>query len=89
VLLKVIVDPKSDGSAVKADDDYIVSTNGDKTRRLTTKGWKLLVAWKDGSVSWEPLKDMMFGVELFQFLDDDEETTIGYTYLIVRAPVAH
>jgi hypothetical protein len=26
-------------------------------------------------VSWEPLKYMMFGVELFQFLDDDEETT--------------
>jgi hypothetical protein len=43
-LLKVIVDHKSDGSAVKADDGYIVSANGDKTRRLTTKGWKFLVA---------------------------------------------
>jgi hypothetical protein len=58
VLLKAIVDHKSDGSAVKADDGYIVSSNGNKTRRLTTKGWKLLVEWKDGSVSWEPLKDM-------------------------------
>jgi hypothetical protein len=57
VLLKVIVDHKSDGTAAKADDGYIVSANGSKTRRLTTKGWKLLVAWKDGSVSWEPLKD--------------------------------
>jgi hypothetical protein len=58
LLLKSIVDHKSDGSAVKADDGFIMSKNGNKTRRLTTKGWKLLVEWKDGSVSWEPLKDM-------------------------------
>ena len=50
VLLKAIVDHKSDGSAVKADDGYIVSANGNMSRRLTTKGWKLLVEWKDRGV---------------------------------------
>ena len=26
--------------------------------RRTTKGWQLLVQWKDGSTSWTPLKDL-------------------------------
>ena len=26
--------------------------------RRTTKGWQLLVQWKDGSSSWTPLKDL-------------------------------
>ena len=25
---------------------------------MTTQGWELLVQWKDGSVSWEKLKDL-------------------------------
>ena len=25
---------------------------------MTTKGWKLLCSWKDGSSSWVPLKDL-------------------------------
>ena len=58
VLLQSIVDHKSDGSAVQIDDGMIRSKNGNLSKRLTTKGWKLLVEWKDTSVSWEPLKDM-------------------------------
>jgi hypothetical protein len=59
VILKELVDHKSYGSAVKVDNSYIVSKNGTNwTRRLTTEGWKLLVEWRDGSVSWEPLKDL-------------------------------
>ena len=26
--------------------------------RRTTKGWQLLLQWKDGSTSWTPLKDL-------------------------------
>jgi hypothetical protein len=25
---------------------------------MTTKGWKLLVEWKDGMMDWLPLKDL-------------------------------
>ena len=25
---------------------------------MTTRGWKLQVEWKDGSISWVPLKDL-------------------------------
>jgi hypothetical protein len=55
LILKEIVDHKRDGSAVALDDGYIPGT---ETPRRTTKGWSLLVEWKDGSSSWVPLKDL-------------------------------
>jgi hypothetical protein len=51
------VDHIKDDTAVTADDGYVVS-NGNRQRKLTTKGWKLCVKWKDGSTSWEALKDL-------------------------------
>jgi hypothetical protein len=57
ITLDEIVDHKSDKSAVLPDDGY-VTLNGRRHRRITTKGWKLCVQWKDGSTSWEPLSDM-------------------------------
>jgi hypothetical protein len=53
-----ITDHKSDGSAVKKDDGMKVSSNGHKHPKQTTKGWKLLASWKDGTASWVPLKDL-------------------------------
>jgi hypothetical protein len=58
VHMKEIVDHRSDGSAVPVDDAYYVDPNGRRSRRMTTKGWKLLVKWKDGSMDWLPLKDL-------------------------------
>jgi hypothetical protein len=58
ILMKKIVDHRSDGSAVPVDDAYYVDPNGQTTRRMTTKGWKLLVEWKDCSMDWLPLKDL-------------------------------
>ena len=57
VMLDEIVDHKTDETALKPDQAYIVQ-NGKKHVRKTTKGWKLCVQWKDGSTSWEPLADM-------------------------------
>ena len=34
------------------------SANGTARPKVTTRGWELLVQWKDGSVSWEKLKDL-------------------------------
>jgi hypothetical protein len=58
ILMKEIVDHRSDGSAVPVDDAYYVDPNGRTSRRMTTKGWKLLVEWKDGTMDWLPLKDL-------------------------------
>jgi len=57
-LLSEIIDHKSDGSAVRKDDGFETTKDGQVRPRYTTKGWKLLVSWKDGSTSWVPLKDM-------------------------------
>jgi hypothetical protein len=53
-----IIDHESDGSAVHKDDGMEVTRDGSLRPRRTTKGWKLLVAWKGGSSSWIPLKDL-------------------------------
>ena len=58
LLLQEIIDHKKDDSAVKMKDMWIISTNGNKSICLTTKGWKLCAVWRDGSTSWEPLKDL-------------------------------
>jgi hypothetical protein len=58
ILMKEIVDHRLDGSVVPVDDAYYVDPNGRRTRRMTTKGWKLLVEWKDSTMNWLPLKDL-------------------------------
>jgi hypothetical protein len=58
ILMKDTVDHQSDGSGVPVDDAYYVDPNGRTTRRMTMKGWKLLIEWKDGTTDWLPLKDL-------------------------------
>ena len=54
-----IVDHKMDSKAAVAQKDkYHVTPRGRRKRRITTKGWKLKVLWKDGSEAWIPLKDL-------------------------------
>ena len=60
-LLEEIIEHRKDGHAVSHDDKYIVGKNGNKHLRRTTKGWQLLVKWKDGETSWTPLKDLKEG----------------------------
>ena len=57
LMLDEIVDHRTNGSAVSVDDGWVTSSAG-KRRRQTTKGWDLLIQWKDLSTSWVPLKDM-------------------------------
>jgi hypothetical protein len=54
-ILSEIVDHRKDGNAVSADDAFIPGT---RHRKRTTRGWQLLVEWKDGSSDWVPLADM-------------------------------
>ena len=58
MLLKEIVDHRADRNAVLKNDAFITSKSGRPTRRITTKGWELLIRWKDGSETWTTLKDM-------------------------------
>jgi hypothetical protein len=58
LLMSEITDHKTDGTAVSKDDGLETMRNGQQRPRHTTRGWKLLVQWKDSSMSWVPLKDM-------------------------------
>ena len=69
VLFQEISDHRTDGSEVKQQDAYITTRNGNKRRRETTKGWEILVQWKDGSSTWVTLKDMKnsYPIELAEY----------------------
>lgn len=58
VLFSNIVDYRTDGTEVKQQDAFVYSKRNQKIRVRTTKGWELLVEWKDGSTTWIKLKDM-------------------------------
>ena len=36
----------------------MISKNGNKARKQTTKGWYFKVKWRDGTDSWVALKDL-------------------------------
>ena len=54
-ILEEIMDHKTDGHAMYS---YIKEQNNGGKLQRTTKGWELLVLWKDGSTSWTKLKDL-------------------------------
>ena len=49
---------RKDDSDISKLDGFIKSISGNLPRKRMTRGWKLLVEWKDGSVDWVPLKDL-------------------------------
>jgi len=69
LLLDEIIDWKQTEDAVKDEDIFQVSYNGNIHRRHTTKGWKPCVRWKDQSTSWESLKDLKqsFPIQVAEF----------------------
>ena len=58
LLLKEITDHRKSATAITIDDKFIVSKTGRKSLRKTTKGWDSLCLWRDGSSTWNPLKDL-------------------------------
>ena len=53
LILDKIIDHKRNGRAVAKDDE-----EAGRTKQKTTKGWSLFITWKDGTTSWETLKNM-------------------------------
>jgi hypothetical protein len=58
LLLEEIQDHKKDHSAVLIADGKITTSSGTSRLKKTTQGWQLLILWKDGSSSWEHLRDL-------------------------------
>ena len=72
VLFDQIIDHRTDGTNIKLSNSFITSGNGGKRRVETTKGWEILVQWKDGSSTWEAFKDMKecYPVQLCEYALD-------------------
>ena len=60
-ILKEVMDHRKTNEAVPISEANISTYFRERTEpkpKRTTKGWELLVQWKDGSSSWEKLKDL-------------------------------
>ena len=58
-LMDSIIDHKRDPSqAIPMEDKHIATKSRQERLRKTTKGWKLLIKWKDKSKVWINLTDM-------------------------------
>ena len=57
-LLDDIVDHRVDGTQISKEDAFITSKSGGRRRKITTRGWEILLQWKDGSTTWEAMKDI-------------------------------
>ena len=59
ILLDEIIDHCKDDTAITVEEATVEPTGAKNQHYVhTTKGWQLSVTWKDGSTSWEPLKDL-------------------------------
>ena len=56
MLFGYIVDHRVDVIETMQQYAFIISKNGGKIQRETTKGWEIRVQWKDGSTTWESMK---------------------------------
>ena len=58
-VLDSIIDHRTDGSEIPDAEAFLTNSYGNKCRRKTTKGWEILVQWKDGRTLWVlALKDL-------------------------------
>ena len=58
VLMNKIIDYRTNGTKLKQQDAFITTKTGTNRRQETTKGWELLIEWKDGSTNLVSLKDI-------------------------------
>jgi hypothetical protein len=53
-----IIDHAKDNTDVTITDGYTMSSYGNRVPKQTTKGWKLLCQWRDGSSARVTLVDL-------------------------------
>ena len=95
-VLTEVTDHKKDDSAISKVGGFIKSSSGNIHRKRTTRGWKILVEWKDGSVDWVLIKDLKQStpVELTEYFVENKisdepdfnwwiKETLQHRYMIV------
>ena len=64
LLIDEIENHQKMNNAVPKSEGFIYAKNGNKHRKFTTRGWKFLVRWKDGSTDWKSLKELKLSYPL-------------------------
>ena len=69
IIMDSIIDHRRTADAINTNDAFVVNQGGNKRRRETTKGWEILIQWKDGSTTWNKMKDVKdsYPVELAEY----------------------
>ena len=81
-LMEAIVDHRRDDEkALQHHDKYVQTKNGRCHLRKTTKGWELLIKWKDKSESWIKLADMKNHIQLKLLSMQEPEALIKSLHL--------
>ena len=52
---EIVSAAKDEETVIKKGDGAFTLVDGIKTPVITTKGWKIQIKWKDGSLSWHPM----------------------------------
>ena len=58
-LLAEIQDHWKDEMEILKEEGNIRSADGTGRNKITTRGWEVMIQWKDGSKNWIQLKDIM------------------------------
>ena len=68
-MLDEIEDHRRLSSAIPKDQGTFITGQGTTRKKRTTKGWDLLLKWKDGSSNWVSLKDVKdsYPIELMEY----------------------
>jgi hypothetical protein len=68
-VLSEIADHRKSHAAIPIENGFYRTRSGNRHPKKTTRGWDLLVEWKDGSSSWVPLKELKLSnpVELAEY----------------------
>ena len=74
--MDTIEDHRTNGKQLSLEESYITSPNGGRRRRETTKGWEILICWKDGSTTWETMKDVKntYSLQLAEYAHQQQLT---------------
>ena len=68
-LMEEIIGHRKSKDAVSKEEGYITGKNGQKKKRITSKGWEIQVQWKDRCRTWVPMIDIKesYPVELAEY----------------------
>jgi hypothetical protein len=58
MLFETIIDHRNNGTALQEGEASVKNSSGVIRNVETTKGWKSLIQWHDGSTAWNKMKDL-------------------------------